>query len=392
MKRYDCVVVGGGVVGASLSLAVAKAGYTVLLLEKNPLRTELPFDALSVRTLALSYASRLIYEAWGVWQGLETKVPIRTVQISTQGGLGSATLRAKALGLEALGYVVALPALEACLYQRLQHDSRVSLALGATLQPVAYYQEGWTLRVSQGDTFESIEARLLVAADGAHSSLRAQFGIGQHEKTYPHEALIWNSQWRSREPFYAVERFLPSGALAVLPWQTTEGTGATCIWTVPFTLASHLHTLPEEAFLQKCHEQLGPRYGRFFQMGPRMKLPIKEQLALQQRHARFLLMGNAAHTLHPIAAQGFNLSLRDCWQWYCQLLERKSADLGEAACLERYVRARQADQERVWGLTTLAAMTASKVFPIGLRALGVMALELSGPLKQHFLRYSVGLG
>lgn len=386
---YDCVIVGGGAVGASLALALGQQKYKVLLLEKNAqFSNESDTDA---RTIALSYASLQIYRQMNVWEKLIARaIPIQKVLVTVQGQYGTCRLESEKQGVAALGYVVGLRELEQALYEALSAEPNVQILRPATLVYRSCAPDAWHLKIQQAHENLTVKCKLLIAADGVMSHLRQEQSIPQLKKEYEHYAVMANIQIVSKQPFTAYERFLPQGAIALLPWQKDL---YTCIWTTSCEEAEMLVQLNSAQFLQKCQRQWGSRIGLMQAVSKRNYFPLQMQLASQQESARFLLMGNAAHSLHPIAAQGLNLSLRDIWQMRSQIIKAsETVDIGSAIFLNEYTQARKTDQNRIIFATDVIARTMSSgLMPGWMKAAGITLFDCLSPLKNKFTRMGMGL-
>jgi 2-octaprenyl-6-methoxyphenol hydroxylase len=233
---------------------------------------------------------------------------------------------------------------------------------------------------------------LLVAADGGDSRVRKLLGVGTDIRDYQQSAVSANVRPQSPHRGVAFERFTDSGPLALLPFDTLC---CTAIWTHSNTVAEELALLPDTEFLRRMQEAFGYRLGRFLEVGRRSVFPLHLVQAREQVHGRSVLIGNAAHTLHPVAGQGFNLGLRDAASLAGILAEvaRLGGDPGAQATLQRYRHARRWDQ----GLVVRATDSLARLFvhDSGVLdaacALGMKALDLLPPLKHGFARYAMGL-
>lgn len=385
----DVVILGGGVVGASLALMLAQFNYQVVVVEKKSPTTTTTHD-LAARTVALSFASVQILKSLGVWQALEQcTVPIQEVLVSVAGRLGRSHLKAAEQGAPYLGQVVAFDDLEQVLFAALAKMPNVKLFCNATLSEYHKEQSDWSLTLQAAKPLV-IRSKLLVAADGIDSSVRQHLGMEVRTTDYGHFAVLANLQVKDAPPARAIERFLKDGAIALLPWRNQL---ATSVYTVTEQQKNHLQALNDQAYLTACQQALGMRHGKLIGLGKRICVPLMMQVAPQQISDRFLLMGNAAHSLHPIAAQGLNLSLRDIWQLKKQLSScHEKIDLGSSSFLETYQQARQSDQNRIIFATDhIAKYLSGGPLPMGLRALGVTLFDCLSPAKKLFTRYSMGL-
>lgn len=380
-KQYTVVIIGGGAVGASAALALAQCGKTVLVIEKRKF-SSIP-SSIHDKTLALSYASVKIYEALGIKSLFNEKAAlIKQVQVTQQGQFGSCRLEHRKQGVEALGIVIGAHDLECALYQALEQYPAVKiLQTEQDLEP-QLLGDRWEI--------EGNEATLLIASDGVHSTLRKRAFIDCEEIEYGHYAIALNIRLKNMLPNIATERFLKNGAIALLPWK--DG-WVTCVWTLQKEDAMAMNALDDEGFKMQCEQALGNAFSTIEAMSRRVIYPLKMTLARNAVGARLLLMGNAAHTLHPIAAQGLNLSLRDIWQLRAQLKQDflNNNDLGSQKFLEKYQRSREADQQRViFATDKIAKIMANQRLPAYWRAMGITLFDTFPMIKGPFIRYGMG--
>jgi 2-octaprenyl-6-methoxyphenol hydroxylase len=387
MLQYDCVIVGGGAVGLSLAIVLGQSNYKTLLIEQKVPGNNIQ-EAINARTIALSFASQRIYSMLGVWEKIKHPVSIQEVLVTVKGQYGSSKLTAQDQELPSLGYVVGTQELEQALEETLQNITQVDILRPATVLSREARQDAWYISVSGRS--QKISCKLLIAADGMTSQLRQEQQISCQQTDYGHFAVMTNLHIEKGFHHIAYERFLPKGAIALLPWQQSL---STCVWTVDEMQAQSLVNLAEDSFLRECQHQLGSRIGKLTACGKRSCFPLKMQLATNQISARFLLMGNAAHSLHPIAAQGLNLSLRDIWQIRSQILKAKAqCEIGSVDFLESYLQARKNDQERVIFTTDkIARFMSAGPIPSWLRALGLTLFDSVAPLKRRFTAFGMGI-
>ena len=392
---FDAVICGGGAVGATLAIALGQLGYEVALIEqKAPQALTQACAAFEARTLALSHASIYLYQALGIWADLiDQAVPIRTVRVSVQGQYGSSCLKNPRSDRSdhPLGYVVAADHLARALYARLATLKNVDILQPATLIDSQVSPDGWRLDVLPTDqALKTIHAQLLVSAEGAQGELSKKQQIATQETAYGHFALTTNIQLQPGLQQGAVERFFKQGAIALLPWQ---GDYATCVISCSKQQAQALAQLDPQGFMQACENFLGSRQGRVVGVGRRQLFPLKMVLANQQTSARFLLMGNAAHALHPIAAQGLNLSLRDIGHIRQRLFTLGlKQDLGDPAFLADYQAQRRGDQMRTCvGTDLIARFMSGGPLPPALRSAGLVLFDLMPGVKSIFTKMSMGI-
>ena len=302
--RVDVAIVGGGLVGASLALALAQLQLKVVLIEAHPFGVsgQPSFDD---RTTALSNGSRRIFEGIGVWPLLAREAtPIRRIHISDQGRFAFARLDAKEQQLQALGFVITNRIMGAALWRRLDEQS-VTVLAPARVTGVELKPDHRRLTCQVGDhEISSIEAQLVIAADGAQSTVREAAGIGATRWDYEQQALVTNVFTQRFHDYVAYERFTAAGPLALLPM--SEGRVG-LIWTTAPQSSRELAELPDAEFLARLQDAFGFRLGRFTRVGARQLYPLSLTRSDEHIAPRLVIVGNAAQSLHPIAGQRFNL-------------------------------------------------------------------------------------
>jgi 2-octaprenyl-6-methoxyphenol hydroxylase len=422
-NHYDIVIVGGGPVGTSLAISLASLPLKVALVEAvvPAVQSESDYDG---RSIALSYSSQRILESIGVWSFVESEVntdtdalkditksnanttesvkrastetgwlpaaQIKTVHVSQKGRFGVTRIHAEEEGVPALGYLLPMPRLLSSLNQRLEsiktiHTIRPAKVIGLTREA-----EQWQVAF---DNQPTITANLVVAADGTHSSIRSMCGIDIQQESIEHNGLVANIEIAADLPHrlqaVAYERFIPGGALALLPVANGR---STLIWVGDIKEAAELAALPDEAFLSKMQTLFGYRVGRFLKCGKRWSYPLQTMLAKEQVQEGLVLVGNAAHTLHPIAAQGFNLGLRDV-AYLAETIAKAIHDkqrITSLSLLQEYEKCRVEDQERVVRFTN--RLKHFDHFPFNfISSASLLAIDLIPPLKHRLARLSMGL-
>ncbi|UCJ18165.1 2-octaprenyl-6-methoxyphenyl hydroxylase [Pseudomonas sp. MM211] len=390
MLRVDLAIIGGGLVGASLALALQgearKRGWRIALVEPfAPGEGYQPsYDA---RSTALSYGSRLIYEDLGLWPAIaQHATPIKQIHVSDRGRFAAARLSAEEEGVPALGYVVENAWLGHCLWQAL--DPEVILwRCPAQVERMEALPDGYRLTL---DDESLIDCSLAVLADGGRSSLREQLGITVNQRPYDQTAVIANITPSRPHAGEAFERFTESGPLALLPLSDNR---CALVWTHPSGDVERLLKLDERAFLAELQEAFGYRLGALRQVGARVPYPLVLVEAAEQVRSNLVVLGNAAHSLHPIAGQGFNLSLRDV-RALADTVLASSAPLGDLATLQRYASAQAGDQAFTVGFSDQVTRLFSTDQPLlaAGRNLGLLGLELLPPAKRWFARQAMGMG
>jgi 2-octaprenyl-6-methoxyphenol hydroxylase len=386
----DVAIVGGGMVGASVALALADTGLEVLLIEGVALGSAAQ-PSFDERTTALGNASRRIFEGLGVWSAIEREAaPIRTIHVSDAGRFGFARLRAQEQGIEAFGYVVANRVIGAAVWEKLHGAVGISLRVPARPESVELAAEHVhiTLSDDRHGTREHVQAKVVVAADGALSSVRTAAGIEAAVEDYEQIAIVANVAADRPHDGTAYERFTPAGPLAVLPLH--DGSYSIVWAATPDETAARLR-LADGAFLRELQARFGWRAGRFVRVGRRAAYPLKLTRAMTSVAVRTVLIGNAAQALHPVAGQGFNLGLRDA-AMLAELLANAKGDSGAAALLAQFEAWRAADRRGVIRFTDGLIRLFGDTRPgIGtLRNLGLLLFDLAPPAKSALARVSAG--
>ncbi len=390
MSRVQLAIVGGGLVGASLALALqagARArGWRIVLVEPfAPGNAWQPsYDA---RSSALSYGSRQIFERLGLWPALaERAEAITQIQVSDQGRFGATRLSAADEGVPALGYVLENAWMGHCLWRALDPEV-VEWRCPAEVTRMEALDDGY--RLFLGDD-SSLDCDLAVLADGGRSGLREQLGIAVRHSPYDQSALIANITPAEGHAGQAFERFTEQGPLALLPMPDKR---CALVWTRPPVDAERLQRIPEREFLGELQQAFGYRLGALRQVGARHVYPLALVEATEQVRPHLVILGNAAHSLHPVAGQGFNLSLRDA-QALAETLLAGGEQPGDFAGLQRYLARQSQDQALTVGfsdrVTRLFGRDESLL--VAGRTLGLLGLDLLPPAKRWFARQAMGLG
>lgn len=391
-KTVDVAIVGGGLVGASLALALQPTGLSTVLIEgaSPEAATQPSFDD---RTTALGNGTRRSFEALGIWSTVAPQAaPIRRIHVSDAGRFGFARLEAKEHGIDAFGYVVTNRVLGSALRAGLAGLANLDLRMPATCTDVTISDE-YVKLVTEPEA-NSLCARLVVAADGANSRVRAAAGLGATVEDYQQMAIV--SHVRSSRPAdgTAFERFTPHGPFAVLP--LFDGAYG-IVWTLAPQAAERVLAMSDAEYLTALQHEFGWRIGRLLSVGRRQSYPLRLSRADVLTGQRVALIGNAAQGLHPVAGQGFNLGLRDAAtlaELLGELVRRdgSGADVGAPEVLREFVARRTADRDGVTrftdGLVKLFGDTRPGV-PL-LRDLGLLLFDLSPTAKQALSRLSWG--
>lgn len=385
----DLAIVGAGPIGASLACALRGCDLRLALIDAAPAAVAKPgFDD---RSLALAYGSVRILTALGLWREVPPQaVPIHTVHVSERGLPGAVRIRHTDYAVDALGYVVIARRIGALLDQGLEAAGDPLLRLApATVTGVEFAAERARLTLADG---RRVSATLLVGADGAESPLRTLASVPTRRRCYGQTAVVANVQPRQDHRNTAFERFTPAGPIALLPLPDRR---CSLIASVTDHLAQRLLVLPEDEFLVWLDGIFGGRLGGFSKLGRRAVYPLEQVIADAAAPPRLVLIGNAAHTLHPVAGQGFNLGLRDAAVLAELLVEahHSGRDLGGAALAERYRAWRRADRRLMVSVTDLLPrLFSNRLAPLrAARGLGLAGLELLPGATTLLARHAMGI-
>lgn len=391
-EHFDVFIVGAGPVGASLALALEGQGLAVGLAEARPLGDP-GQPSYDDKALALTRASVQALETLGVWPEVAHEAtPISKVHVSQQGRLGVARLNASDAGVDALGQVVPARALGAVFNERLRASSGLGLFCPARIEAAEPGETGRELQLEAESGPVRVNTRLLVGADGTRSPVRELLGIAARTGKDVQHALAANVTPEFDHCGRAFERFTPDGPLALLPM---SGQRMGMVWTGDATLIEELEGLSDPALLERLQAAFGMRVGRFTRIGGRKRYPLASMVAERQTAERAVLLGNASQTLHPVAAQGFNLALRDVAALAELLVEAagEGGDPGAPALLRRFEAWRAGDRRRTRQFTGGLVRGFSMDFaPLAhARGLALFALDLAPPVKRAFVRRALGL-
>jgi 2-octaprenyl-6-methoxyphenol hydroxylase len=387
---YDVAIVGGGMVGATLGVALAPLNLRVALIEAIP-HNAAAQPSFDERTTALSNGSRRILETLGVWSALNTfATPIAKIHVSDQGRFGFARIDAREQGLDAMGYVVPNRALGSILWTRLSNPG-IKVFCPAEVSRITANDESVKIEIAEAGATIAIDAKLIVAADGAHSVVRSAFGVAAQVRDYSQTAVITTVLPQRFHDNVAYERFTPEGPMALLP---LDGGRCTLVLTLSKGAAQAAMAWSDQEFLAEVQRRFGFRLGRFLKVGRRVPYPLSLTQSDRTSAPRCVIIGNAAQGLHPVAGMGFNLGLRDVASLAELIAEnaRGDADPGKPSLLSDYDAWRRADRGGVIaftdGLVRLFSNPLSSVRR--LRNLGLLAFDLLPPAKSALSRLSSG--
>lgn len=394
---HDIVIVGGGLVGASLGCALAplieRYGWKVAIIEASPLH-EQPLDehwqpSFDARASAIAEGSAQRFRQLGVWKAMQTEAtPIRHIHISERGRLGATRLSASELDVDALGHVIPNAWMGRVLHRHLK-TLPIEWHCPAKVEQLSPEAQGHYLRLSDGS---ELHAALTVLADGGRSGLKEQLGIHSRRNSYEQTALIAHVGISQPHQGIAYERFTQEGPMALLP---LSGQAMELIWTHPSGQEKTRMALSEREFLTQLQAAFGDRVGRFTRMGKRYSYPLSLVTAEEPVRPGLAVLGNAAHALHPVAGQGFNLALRGIMDLVEALEqgEQASRSLGDMATLLAFEQKRARDRGNVIRFSDGLVRLFGHSLPLlpHARAAGLIGLNLVGPLRRGLARRAMGL-
>lgn len=391
-NSYDVVIAGGGMIGTSLALALAPLGLRIAVVEAVA-RTEDRQPSFDDRSTALSRSTQRMFAAMGFWDEIAAaSTPIRSIHISDKGRFGFSHIDAQEQGVEALGYVVINRVLGAVLQSKLYSAGNVDVFCPASIVAVDLGPEAAVATIRSAGKRTKLTCKLLVAADGANSAVREMMGISVQKSQYGQRAVIGNLLPEKQLDQRAYERFTPQGPLAILPLPDER---AGFVWTVSEDDAERVLALSDDEFLAEMQREFGNRLGTFSRVGKRTAYPLILSKALRLAATRSVLVGNAAHGLHPVSAQGFNLGMRDVAA-LCDCIAdaaSQTLDPGNARLLERYSEWRRTDQKKLVVFTdNLVRLFGSSRTPVRiLRNIGMLGFDLIPGVRSMFAKHSMGL-
>lgn len=394
--QADLIIVGAGMVGSALALALEHSGLDILVVDGSPLSVK-PFDfsaTFEPRVSALSAASQRILERLGVWDGIAARraSPYCDMRVWDGSGTGSVHFAAASVHAEVLGHIVENRVVQDALLDRL-HDSQVGLLGNARLEQLRRSGDGWLLTLADG---RELRAPLLVAADGANSAVRRLAGCATREWDYLHHAIVTSVRCERSHQATAWQRFTDDGPLAFLPLQRgDDAQWCSIVWSTVPAEAERLMVLDDEAFRRELGKAFEWRLGEITQVDPRLCIPLRQRHAKRYVESGLALIGDAAHSIHPLAGQGVNLGFLDAAVLADVLMHarERGEQPGDVRVLSRYERRRMPHN-----LAMMAAMEGfERLFqadPLPIRLLRNSGLNWVDGLpdaKALFVRRALGL-
>ncbi len=393
--RADLLIVGAGMVGSALALALRDSGLNILVVDGGPLTVkpfvaDAPFEA---RVSALSIASQRILERLGVWDGIVARrvSPYSDMHVWDGSGTGKVHFSASSVHAQVLGHIVENRVVQDALVERL-HASDIGLLADVRLEQMRHSGDDWLLTLSDGRT---LRASLVVAADGANSTVRRMTGTATREWDYLHHAIVTSVQTADSHRKTAWQRFTDSGPLAFLPLDREGEHWCSIVWSVTPEQSERLMKLDDERFCRELENAFEGRLGPVISADPRLCVPLRQRHAKRYIAPGLALIGDAAHTIHPLAGQGVNLGFLDA-AVLAEVL-RGAVERGERLADER-VLSRYERRRMPHNLTLMAAMEGferlfqADALPVRLlRNAGLKMVDRSAEAKALFVRQALGL-
>jgi len=387
MERADAVIAGAGLSGLSVALALAEAGLQVAIVDRTDPRDTA--DGGDIRTTAISLSSRRLLTVLGAWDAVaDGAEPILDIRVSDAGSPVHMHYDHKAVGDEPMGHIVANGALKAALLDRLAAKSGVTFPAPGAVAGLSVTPAAAVLDLADG---RRLSGSLLVGADGRESTVRSLARLRVTRLPYRQSSIVDTIGHERPHLGIAHERFLPGGPVALLP---LPGNRSALVWTERTTVAERIARLDDDAFAAALTERFGDSLGRLQPLGPRRVFPLELVAAESFVADRVALVGDAAHAMHPVAGQGFNLGLRDVAALAEVMADavRLGLDPGSATVLRDYQRRRRFDSVSLMASTDgLVRLFSNDIGPVRtVRDLGLGLVERIPPFKRMAIRHAMG--
>lgn len=388
-SKYDIVIIGGGMVGATIACALGGSRLHIGVVEPVAAPRTFPDPAFDNRVSAITRATQNVFINLGAWDGMVARrvQPYREMRVWDAGGSGMIHFDCADLGEPDLGHIIENRVIIAALLDRMAQFDNIDFLCPAQAQGMRLGDEWAELYLADG---RMLQAKLLIGTDGTSSWVREQAGIDTTGWAYDQSAVACTVKTSKHHCDTAWQRFMPEGPLAFLP--LPDGYSS-IVWSTGHERAKELCAMPASQFLDELQVTFGDALGRMESVGPRAAFPLRLQHADNYVRPRLALAGNAAHTLHPLAGQGLNIGVADAAE-LAEVLLAGGRDPGRLSLLRRYERARKGDN-----IAMLAAMDGFKRLfsnrnaPLAwLRNGGLNLANAVGPVKHFFMRRALGLG
>ncbi len=390
---YDIIIAGGGMIGSSLALALAPLNLSIAVIEAVARGADQQ-PSFDDRSTALSRSTQRMFEAMGLWPEIvAAATPIRSIHVSDKGRFGFSHIDAEEQDVEALGYVVINRVLGHVLQKSISEAANLDMICPGRITAVALADSHAEVTVDEGASGQVLTSRLVVAADGANSAVRDMIGISATRLDYRQWAVIGNLLPEEKPRNRAFERFTEDGPVAMLPVADDR---TAFVWMQSPERAKETLALSDDVFTEQIQDAFGFRLGRFSRVGKRAAYPLALSKANGLVSRRSVVIGNAAHGLHPVAAQGFNLGMRDVAALCDCIADARatgSEDVGVASILEVYAEWRRPDQGKLVRFTDgIVHLFGDTRAPIRiLRNLGMLGFDLIPGVRRIFTKHTMGL-
>jgi len=388
-KSYDVIIIGAGPVGSNLAIALGKADFSVAVIDKvDP--EKILHASYDGRTTAISFGSKQILDDLQIWDPLSLDAQsIKEIFVSTQGQKGYMHYDEHCAGGHPMGYIVENRLFRKALFERIQSLDSIDLFAPEGIQDFTQSASDFSLTLENGTTLTS---KLCVAADGRGSFIRNKAGFKTKHWDYHHKALVFAVEHTRPHHSIAYEHFMHDGPLAFLPMQ---GNCSSVVWSMSFAAADRMLALSDDDFNQELQQQFGCTLGDLEVQGKKWCYPLSATISVSPVKNRVALVGDAAHGIHPVAGQGFNLGLRDSAVLAEQLIEARNIglDIGSKTILKNYEKSRRID---TWSMTAMTDgivrlfSNSSRSLSI-LRSFGLGLTNQVTPLKKLFTRHAMGM-
>ena len=395
---YDIVIVGGGLVGAGLACALGNLKHhygeplRIAIIEAIAFR-DAAQPSYDDRNIALSQASYRIFNTLGLWPDISNSAtPIESIYVSNRGHFGAARLHAKDHQVEALGYVAQTRAIGETFKSKLESFENIELICPARIVSLDNREDIASVTLVQNEQEKTLLCSLIIGADGAKSKTRELLNITTHQHDHGQTAIVANVTPEKPHQNAAYERFTDSGPLALLPMSEQR---CALVYTVWHKEVNEILNLNDKNFLERLSQRFGDRLGHFIKVGKRGSYPLALNRADKTLATRAVLIGNAAHSLHPVAGQGFNLGVRDIAVLSETISDalKNNLDIGNQESLAAFQQWRKGDQQRIISFTEgLVSVFSNPLASVKLlRNLGLVGVDLLPPVKKLLARQTTGI-
>lgn len=376
--KYDIIIVGGGMVGAALGCALQNTDLRIALIDATT-TTEDP------RLIALNHSSCTLFKNLNIWSQLaENAAAINEVHVSYRGRFGATRITAKEMKLNTLGHVVPAKYINSALYAVLQTLKNVDIFRPATLKNLTQFENSIAIEIENENTLQKLETKILIGADGTHSTVRKLIDMPTEIIDYQQSAIVTQTELNRSHQNIAYERFHKTGAIAMLPLTAIS---AATIWSDKNENITQLMQLSDQDFLDNLQNNFGYRLGRFKKISKRFVFPLQMIRAKECSKKNILLIGNAARTLHPVASQGLNLALHEV----AALTEFFAKENFENISFDKFISEKTQIDASTKLSRYLPEIFTSDFFMMGIaRQLGLIGLDVCQTAKQKFANAALG--